>query len=175
MFSHSSIGDQLIEAAGNGDREKVCALLDRGAAIDYPDQKGNTSLIEAVMKGHLETVHLLLDRGAAIYHSNKGGYTALSLVGILARYSKSHEDPHVKIADLITDVIKEQQTYEGQKKEIELVFLGEQQKAGLFYSVLSFFSNKKPSQPTVFLPNVLVEIIEDYTKPTSMTSPSRKL
>lgn len=161
MFSNLSIiNKQLIIAAEGGQLEGVRFLLDRGAAIDHPDRFGSTALTHAACNGHLKIIRLLLDRGATIDHPddypNCSGHTTLAL---------AVDNGHKKVAEVIQEQIKEQQTYEGQKKEIKLFFLGKQ--VGEEKSAIS-------SKPTFFLPKNLVGMIEDYLRPTSMPSQSRK-
>lgn len=50
----------LQTAAGQGEKELVEALLQRGAKTDLPNEKGVPPLLRAVEKGHTEVVRILL-------------------------------------------------------------------------------------------------------------------
>jgi len=57
----------LYYAAELGDSTHVRKLLDQGAPIDEPDNKGRTALVYAASRGHLAIVKMLLERGANIH------------------------------------------------------------------------------------------------------------
>ena len=57
---------QLIEAARNGQTEKVQALLESGADVDGKNNSGWTALIYAALLGHTDVVRTLLDAGADV-------------------------------------------------------------------------------------------------------------
>ena len=61
----SRLNRQLVEAARDGDVEKVELLLDLGASPEAGQALGYTSLGLAVNRGHTEVVELLLRRGAS--------------------------------------------------------------------------------------------------------------
>jgi ankyrin repeat protein len=73
----SSLNDQLIKAAGNGDTAAVRQMLEKGANIEAKDDKGYTALITAAYLGNTEVVKLLLAKGANIDAMNDEGSTAL--------------------------------------------------------------------------------------------------
>jgi uncharacterized protein len=55
----------LLQAAGDGDSQKVTELLDAGADIEWRHKgTGRTALSEAAITGRLEVARILLDRGA---------------------------------------------------------------------------------------------------------------
>ena len=56
----------LLEAARQGDRAKVEALLNEGADIDSRSRYGATPLFFAADRGHLDLVKLLVERGASL-------------------------------------------------------------------------------------------------------------
>jgi ankyrin repeat protein len=58
------LGEELGDAAFNGDRSRVETLLAQGADIDYADQFGGTALDRAIDGQHAPTAKLLLDAGA---------------------------------------------------------------------------------------------------------------
>ncbi|KAH8901575.1 ankyrin [Thozetella sp. PMI_491] len=67
----------LSFAARNGHLATVAWLLDRGADIDMPSNKGGTPLMMAAWAGHSDTANLLLQRGADPRLKNKTKQTAL--------------------------------------------------------------------------------------------------
>ena len=54
----------------------VRLLLDNGADIDYPDQRGWTPLMMGAYRGHEEIVELLIDHGANVDLQDKMGKRA---------------------------------------------------------------------------------------------------
>ncbi|MGB8848069.1 MAG: ankyrin repeat domain-containing protein, partial [Terracidiphilus sp.] len=73
----SSLNDQLIQAATNGDTAAVQQLLNKGADIEAKDAYGETALFEAARNGNTEVVTLLLNKGANIEAKDTYGETAL--------------------------------------------------------------------------------------------------
>lgn len=71
------IDSQLIEAAKNGQAEKVQALLEVGADVDAKDEDGITALWAAAAGGHTDIVRTLLDGGADVNTRTNNGLTAL--------------------------------------------------------------------------------------------------
>ena len=67
----AEIDCQLVQAAENGDLQKVRSMLDDGSAVNAVDWNGCTALQRASSGGHIEIVKLLLEKGA-------DEYTALS-------------------------------------------------------------------------------------------------
>lgn len=57
-------GEQLCEAAKNGDADKVRAFIDSGADVAYFDANGLSPLMHAAKLGHAEVVKILLSAGA---------------------------------------------------------------------------------------------------------------
>ena len=68
---------RLDDAINRGALEEVRALLDLGAALDGPDEGGDTPLISAAWVGSHEIVALLLQRGADINAVGADGRGAL--------------------------------------------------------------------------------------------------
>lgn len=62
---------ELIEAAGEGDTERIKRLLSAGAHANAIDQWGTSPLLNAARHGQVESVRLLLDAGADI--DGRGG------------------------------------------------------------------------------------------------------
>ena len=68
----------FVEAAVNGDVDKVRALLAKGVPVDVRDNetytlgltRGNTALMSAAYKGQLEVVRALLQAGASVAAGN---------------------------------------------------------------------------------------------------------
>ena len=68
---------RLMQAALEGNTEKVRELIHEGADIKKRDDNGRTALMFAVINRHYETMKVLLEHGAEVNaKSNKGG-TAL--------------------------------------------------------------------------------------------------
>ncbi|CAB4266239.1 unnamed protein product [Prunus armeniaca] len=57
-------GEQLCEAARNGDAEKLKTLIETGADVSYFDGDGLTPLMHAAKLGHGDAVKTLLEAGA---------------------------------------------------------------------------------------------------------------
>lgn len=60
------MGKDLIEAAKNGDLEKVKKLIQEGAYIDDRGAEGKTALMHACSNEHLDVVQYLLKQGANV-------------------------------------------------------------------------------------------------------------
>ena len=72
------VNSELIEAAKNGQTEKVKALLDAGANANAKDEDGRTALMWAASKrGRTDAVQVLLDAGADVNAKDNVGKTAL--------------------------------------------------------------------------------------------------
>jgi hypothetical protein len=69
----------LLAAAEAGDLAQTTILLDRGAAIDAPDELGRTPLMLAVVHERVDVARLLLNRGADPNVADKAGSTPLAL------------------------------------------------------------------------------------------------
>ena len=69
--------DALLNAASNGDLNKIIQLLNQG--VDVNSQEGNdtSALISAVEGGHFEAVQLLLEQGADVNSPDINSNTAL--------------------------------------------------------------------------------------------------
>ncbi|MGO9202774.1 MAG: ankyrin repeat domain-containing protein, partial [Limisphaerales bacterium] len=85
--------DSLLEAAGDGNAEKVKAILDQKADINARSSTGRTSLMIAAMNGKVEVVKLLLGRGADARLQDNKGQTARQLA---AEFS---QDEVIKLLD----------------------------------------------------------------------------
>ena len=69
------LGQQLIDAAMEGNIERVGALLDQGVTVDFRDGCQYTPLMWASDGGHRAVAALLLDRGAHVNAENQWGGT----------------------------------------------------------------------------------------------------
>lgn len=67
----------LVDAAGDGDVDRIKALLQKGADPNALAMDGWTALTMASREGHVEAVNLLLHSGAKIDLPEGGGNTAL--------------------------------------------------------------------------------------------------
>ena len=73
-------GSPIANAAQNGDREAVRALLKKGLDVNEAQGDGTTALHWAAMKGDAEMARMLLVAGANVRATTRiGGYTALYL------------------------------------------------------------------------------------------------
>lgn len=60
------LGQQLLDAAAVGDRHRVAAALDAGAAIDHANEYGFNALGSALWESHMPVARLLVERGATV-------------------------------------------------------------------------------------------------------------
>ena len=73
-----STGDDLIEAARNGNIVDLRAILDAGIDVDSQDADSKlTPLMAAAEQGHESCLRLLLQRSAAVDKVDKDGWSAL--------------------------------------------------------------------------------------------------
>jgi hypothetical protein len=75
----ADVNDDLFNAAQGGDAQKVKAMLEKGADINYHDKivLGHTPMTIAAAWGHTEVVRLLLDRGASVNQQDGDDTSAL--------------------------------------------------------------------------------------------------
>jgi ankyrin repeat protein len=66
-------------AAASGSLSIVRALIEAGADVNAPQEKGFTPLHEAAATGKLELVRILLDHGASPDQTTEDGKSALDL------------------------------------------------------------------------------------------------
>jgi beta-lactamase regulating signal transducer with metallopeptidase domain len=64
--SDRAMGELLLEAIGDGDRDTAVALIDAGADVDRIEFGDGTPLIVAARSGDASLVNLLLERGAHV-------------------------------------------------------------------------------------------------------------
>jgi predicted Ser/Thr protein kinase len=69
----------LLQAAEEGQVERVKKLIRKGVNLEARDEMGETALMKAAHKGYIHTVKLLLANGADVHAKNPFGETALSL------------------------------------------------------------------------------------------------
>ena len=62
----TSMSDQLIQAAADGDTATVIALLEGGADIDWQGDDGRTPVMAATVGNHADTVRALIDAEANV-------------------------------------------------------------------------------------------------------------
>ena len=82
----------LIEAAQNGETERVAKWLDGGLESNLKDENGWTALMHAARNGHLETVQVLLERGALPDIRSAEGAVALEI---------ARSQGHTDVAELL--------------------------------------------------------------------------
>lgn len=76
----------LLKVAHDGDCEKVHALIQKGADVNFIDRSGKTALSVASSEGHVKIVHDLINCGAEINTRDSCGCTPLRAA---ARYGSS--------------------------------------------------------------------------------------
>jgi ankyrin repeat protein len=138
----------LMKASRTNQLNALRALLTAGANINRQDSGGFTSLMEATRFAHFEIVRELLIWNACTESENARFETALDLA----------DDQN--LVSLIEEHIKERESYDKLKKEME-----------------SFFSGKVKLSETksiLFLPRALVNIIDKYACPTVEDKPAKK-
>ena len=75
----SSLPSLLLQAASDGDVDRVRVLLDEGAGVDSADDEGQTGLHLAAAGGQVAVVHLLCKREVDVDRRDGRGRTALML------------------------------------------------------------------------------------------------
>jgi hypothetical protein len=68
---------ELCNAAKRGDTGAIRSLLQDGAQIETPDERGLTPLLSATVEGHADAVAALLEKGANANVANRDGSTPL--------------------------------------------------------------------------------------------------
>jgi len=58
------INEELLEAAKDGNTDKVIELLEKGANINFQERKGDTALHHSIINDDIQMAQLLLDNGA---------------------------------------------------------------------------------------------------------------
>ncbi|HLZ75644.1 ankyrin repeat domain-containing protein [Phenylobacterium sp.] len=71
--------EQLRLAAEAGQADEVAALLAKGAAVDLPDEAGDTALMKSVRADHPAAAILLRRHGASLDRRNRAGESARDL------------------------------------------------------------------------------------------------
>ena len=69
--------EEFLQAAKQGETEKVVVLLAQGADVHATGPDGDTALMQASVNGHTETVKALLGAGADVNARDSHGVTAL--------------------------------------------------------------------------------------------------
>ena len=76
----------ILDAARDGDIDRVRSFLDAGAEPDSPDiLSGYTPLHNAISSGNVALVELLLDSGADVEHSKNTVYATPLTTAVLSR------------------------------------------------------------------------------------------
>lgn len=94
---------KVIEAAKNGDREALAALLAVGADVNEQDDQGWTPLNWAAGKGDAETVKALLEGGADVTLTGRDNRTPLMIAKAASRK---------EVAEILTEAEKEKGVWE---------------------------------------------------------------
>ena len=72
-----SAASPLIEAAKNGEIQKVLSFIESGANLNVVDETGRTALNWAASQGHSEIVNLLAEHRADVNIRDKQGMSPL--------------------------------------------------------------------------------------------------
>ena len=67
----------LMIAASYGDVSLVRELINRGADVNFKNERGETALMEAGETGNIDIIRLLIDSGANVNEKSKQNFTAL--------------------------------------------------------------------------------------------------
>ena len=130
----------LINAAANGDLEKVIELLNKGVNVnatfarDGSEMSGMTALMVASLRGYSNTVAELIKRGANVNQKRYTGETPLMLAafngdaGIIKALVRAGADPNVKVisfhAGEITPLISVINSTREDRVEVASVLIG---------------------------------------------------
>lgn len=71
------VARSMIWSARIGDAAAVSTGLDKGASVDFRDERGQTPLMVASSQGHIDVVRVLLSRQADVNAQDPAGRTAL--------------------------------------------------------------------------------------------------
>ena len=74
---NASTGDELLQAARDGDLAEVERLLEAGADVNLQGDYGGTALMAAAARGYTEMAELLISAGADVNLQSDYGWTAL--------------------------------------------------------------------------------------------------
>jgi len=101
-LSFSGGKSSLVQAAKNGDLEKVKELIANGADVNM-DNGGGSPLMVAAFNSHLEVVEYLLENGADVFQKDEAnGWTALDF----AKMSFTSSEDKEKIIEILTEKMK---------------------------------------------------------------------
>jgi ankyrin repeat protein len=173
-FNPNSYFMTLDAAAYDGNINLVREFLTESTShINDINPGGNFALGLAAQQGHLEVVRILLDHGATI-DLQRNGMTALVLATIAGQTEVVHELLGRGANPLLAKSYFNENdnfNYFLDRHNIldlfeEYINTEEKQKAAA-----SFYSGE--SKTGFFLPKVLVNIIDDYTKPTFSSNNNR--
>lgn len=95
MKSIEKLNAELIEAAKNGEQDRIAVLVNGGADVNARDKDGYTALHIAAIHNNPESIQKLIDCGANVEARNNHGYTALNA----AAFSRRVDSVRVLIAN----------------------------------------------------------------------------
>ncbi len=76
---HDASVDSLVQAAKDGDAQKIRALVEAGADVDHADANGWTPLFWTIKNRHIKAAAELVTAGARVNREARNGWTPLSL------------------------------------------------------------------------------------------------
>jgi len=69
--------NEFLEAARQGNKERVAQLITEGAHVNFADKSGESALMKASRQGHTDIVDLLIESGANINQRSNHGTNSL--------------------------------------------------------------------------------------------------
>lgn len=73
-----ALAHRLLDAARDGDADRLASYVDRGVPVDLSDADGNSLLMLAAYHGHAGVVRVLVDRGADVDRLNDRGQSPVA-------------------------------------------------------------------------------------------------
>lgn len=89
----------LLEAAEDGDLEKLQFLISNGEDINSADDEGYTALMYACNQGHYPIVECLIEQGADLNLTDAAGWAALDFATL--SLEEGRKIPNQDIIDLM--------------------------------------------------------------------------
>jgi ankyrin repeat protein len=94
----------LIDAASDGNANKVAQLIENGEPVDGMNQNGETALDWSIYRCHLDVVEKLIDLKADVNHTDQMGFTPLMYTATELR-GKGYDSSTAQIRDRIATVL----------------------------------------------------------------------
>lgn len=112
-ISQLELGENLLQALKNNNEDTAIALIDLGAPLNHPSQKGRTPLELAIEKNMLTLITLLLQRGAALNYESlllASGNKKWETVRVILEHNTEENDNQKKIyTNVLLEAAKDDQ------------------------------------------------------------------